>query len=364
MIPDHLFEPFRSPGLDLPNRVVMAPMTRCFSPDGVPGDDVVQYYRRRAEGGAGLIISEGAAIDEPAAVTNPRIPRFHGEEPLDGWQRIVDAVHAAGSAFFPQLWHTGAARQSELSANPEVEAISPSGLFAPGQAVGRAMTDADIERLVAAYGQGAEDAKRLGCDGIELHFAHGYLVDQFFWPEVNLRADAHGADRYLLAEAIVAECRRRVGPGFPIGLRFSQWKQQDYDARIFANSADLSAFLTRMVDAGVTIFHCSSRRFWEPEFEGEALNLAGWTKKLTGVTVITVGSVGLNQEFLVSRTGVDTAIDESRLEALNGMLARGEFDLVAIGRALLADPLWPRKVRAGRFENLITYSKDAERTLA
>lgn len=363
MIPDHLFAPFRAEALALPNRVVMAPMTRCFSPDGVPGDDVVQYYRRRAEGGAGLIISEGTAIDEPAAITNSRIPLFYGDEPLGGWKRVVDAVHDAGSAIFPQLWHTGAARQSELSVNPDVQAISPSGLFAPGQAVGRAMTDGDIERLVTAYGQGAADAKRLGFDGVELHFAHGYLVDQFFWSEVNLRADAHGADRFLLAEAIVAECRRRVGARFPIGLRFSQWKQQDYDARLFAGPADLSAFLERMVDAGVTIFHCSSRRFWEPEFEGETLNLAGWTKKLTGMTVITVGSVGLNQEFLVSRTGVDTAIDESRLELLNGMLARNEFDLVAIGRALLADPLWPSKVRAGRFQDLATYSKDAEQTL-
>lgn len=359
-----LFRSFQSDKLNLPNRVVMAPMTRLFSPNGVPNQDVAAYYRRRAEGGTGLIITEGTAINHPAAIAEQKIPKFYGEAALAGWREVVKQVHEAGGKIFPQLWHIGAARRSEISENPNVEAVSPSGLFAPDKAVGRAFREEELAELIRIYGQAAWDAKNLGFDGIELHFAHGYLLDQFFWGPTNLRTDRYGEDRTLLAAEIVAECRRQVGPDFPIGLRFSQWKQQDYAARLFDTPQQLEAFLRPLVDAGVDIFHCSSRRFWEAEFADSHLNLAGWTRKLSGKTVITVGSVGLNQEFLMSRTGVEAASDQSRLEELETMLGRGEVDLVAIGRALLVDGQWPNKIREGRFEDLLPYSKQTEKFLS
>ena len=364
MVLKHLFSPFKLGDLDLGNRVVMAPMTRCFSPGGVPGENVADYYRRRAEGGVGLIITEGTAINHPAAITNPAIPRFYGTDALDGWRKLVDQVHQAGGAIFPQLWHTGSARQSELSANPDIPAISPSGLFAPGKPVGRAAEQHDIEMLVTAFGDAAANAMDIGCDGIELHFAHGYLVDQFFWDGTNCRDDIYGEDRTRFAAEIVAECRKRTRPDFPIALRFSQWKQQEYEARLFETPDDLERFLAPLTDAGVDIFHCSSRRFWLPEFADSAMNLAGWTKRLSGKPVITVGSVGLDQEFLATRTGLGSTYDGRHLDALDGMLARGEVDLVAVGRALLVDHEWPRKVAMGRFSEIIPYSKSAELTLA
>lgn len=350
--------------LALRNRVAMAPMTRCFSPGGVPGADVARYYRRRAEGGVGLIITEGTAIDHPAAISEPRIPRFHGEAALAGWRVVREQVQAAGARIFPQLWHVGAARKPEISVNPQVHAVSPSGLFARDQANGCALGPAEIDALIAAYGDAASSALRIGFDGIELHFAHGYLVDQFLWDETNRRSDAWGADRTAFARQIVAECRRRTAPDFPICVRFSQWKQQDYAARLFDTPDRLGAFLAVMVDAGADIFHCSSRRFWMPEFDGSPLNLAGWTRKLSGKPVITVGSVGLDEEFLISRTGAPTGADHSRLAHLDAMLARGDVDIVAIGRALLADAAWLRKVTEDRLDEIIPYSKERESTLA
>ena len=116
------------------------------------------------------------------------------------------------------------------------------------------------------------------------------------------------------------------------------------------------------MEAGVDIFHCSTRRFWEPEFEGSELNLAGWTKKLTGKPAITVGSVGLNASFIdedkrdmVDASGVQTA----SFEELNQRMADNEFELVAVGRALLQDPEWVLKIKAGRYDELEDYSKQS-----
>lgn len=352
-----LFRPAALPGLDLPNRLVMAPMTRRMSPGGIPGADVAAYYRRRAEGGVGLIITEGTGIADPAALAERDVPEFHGDA-LRGWSTVVDEVHAGGAKIFPQLWHVGSARRPDMTNTPEVPAVSPAGLFAPGQPNGEALDEARIGRIITAYGEAAAQALRMGFDGIELHFAHGYLVDQFLWEPTNGRADGWGRTPWLLAREVVAECRRQTNPDFPICMRFSQWKQQDYGARLFADPACLETFLGPMVDAGVDMFHCSTRRFWEPEFAGSRMNLAGWTRRLSGKPVITVGSVGLDEDFLVTRVGDDPTADGARLELLEEMLATGEVDLVAVGRALIGDPQWSAKVREGRFDQIRTFTRD------
>src|SRR3954464_13575978 len=105
-----LFSPVGIGSLGLRNRIVMAPMTRNFSPDGVPGDDVAAYYRRRAENGVGLIVTEGTVIDHPASTDSTRVPRFFGEASLDGWKRVAAAVHGAGGRIMPQIWHVGMRR--------------------------------------------------------------------------------------------------------------------------------------------------------------------------------------------------------------------------------------------------------------
>lgn len=361
-----LFTPFISRNLSLPNRIVMAPMTRSFSPGGVPGPDVAAYYRRRAQHGVGLILTEGTGTAHPAALGDSKVPRFDGAAALQGWTAVKDAVHDAGGKIMPQLWHVGLARKLGSAPNPEVLPVGPSGLSKPGVRVVEPMTHTDIEAVIAAYVESAGNAKRLGFDGIELHGAHGYLIDQFFWEGTNRRTDRYGGDpvsRTRFAAEVIAACRREVGADFPIILRFSQWKLQDYEAKLATTPEELGRFLAPLVDAGVDIFHCSTRRFWQPEFPGCALNLAGWTRKLTGLPTITVGSVGLEGDFITSFTERKDSPNRG-VEQLVRMVEAKEVDLVAVGRALLIDPAWAIKLRDGRTAEMIPFTVAAFKTLS
>lgn len=369
---DALFTPFHCKSLHLPNRVVMAPMTRNFSPGNVPGEKVAAYYRRRAEGGTGLIITEGTCVGHPAASAYPDVPFFHGEAALAGWRRVVEAVHESGGLVAPQLWHTGAMRGigapgQTIDPWPEVPAHTPSGLLLPGREHGHAMTQADIDAVVAAFAQAAADAQALGFDAVEVHGAHGYLIDQFFWEGTNRRSDAYGgsiAKRTRFAAEIIAAIRARVGGDFPIILRFSQWKLQDYGAKLVTTPGELEQFLTPLAEAGVDIFHCSTRRFWEPEFAGSDLTLAGWTRKLSGKPSILVGSVTLEQDFIdEGKRNIGTHAEPASLRNLGELLARGECDLVAVGRSLIPNPDWPKLVAAGREHELRAYDKRDLETL-
>lgn len=362
---DALFRPLKIKSLQLKNRIVMAPMTRSFSPEGVPGENVAAYYRRRAENDVGLILSEGTVIDRPAARNDPNIPFFHGDAPLAGWKRVIDEVHAAGGKMGPQIWHVGSVKSFQTAWEPDVPVESPSGLAAPGRPRGQAMTDEAIADTIAAYGRAAGDAKRLGFDTAELHGAHGYLIDQFFWPGTNLRTDKFGGatirERSRFAADVVKSVRQAVGPDFPIILRLSQWKQQDYAARLAETPDVMTDWLGPLVEAGVDVLHCSQRRFWEPEFpeiDGEqGLNFAGWAKKLTGAFTISVGSVGLSGEFMGSFAGESST--PTGLAVLLDRMEREEFDLIAVGRALLNDPCWAAKIRTGDNEGLKGFSAAA-----
>ncbi len=358
---DPLFKPFTIKGLTLPNRIVMAPMTRSFSPEGVPGADVAEYYRKRAAGGVGLILSEGTVVDRPAAKNDPNIPNFHGAA-LDGWKRVIDTVHAAGGKMGPQIWHVGSARNRRTEWVAPGPVDSPSGLSSPGKRFGEAMSEEDVADTVAAFAKAAADSKRLGFDTLELHGAHGYLIDQFLWEGTNERGDAFGGrsigERARFAADVVKAVRAAVGPDYVVILRLSQWKQQDFDVRLAHTPDEMAEWLNPLVDAGVDVLHCSQRRFWEPEFpelDGEeGLNFAGWAKKLTGAPTITVGSVGLSGEFVAAFGG-----ESSKPASLDGLLRRlerDEFDLVAVGRALISDPDWVAKVRDRRNHELLDFS--------
>ncbi len=361
---DALFQPFVSEKLSLPNRIVMAPMTRSFSPDGVPGPDVAAYYARRAEGEVGLIVTEGTVIDRPGAANDPAVPHFHGEAALEGWARVVEAVHAKGGRIAPQIWHVGSAINPQN--RDETHAESPSGLYKPGRPFGHAMSVADIDAAIAGYARAAADARRLGFDAVELHGAHGYLIDQFQWAGTNRRSDVWGQDRSRFARLVVAAVRAAIGPDFPLILRLSQWKQQDYETRLAATPQALADWLQPLSQAGVDIFHCSQRRFWEPEFPdakdgGSRLNFAGWARKVTGKPTITVGSIGLSGEFIAGFAG--EASQPTPIDGLVERLSADEFDLVAVGRALIVDADWAARVRAGRTD-FTPFDRSALATLA
>lgn len=359
-----LFEPFVLGRLRLKNRIVMSPMTRSFSPGGIPTQEVAAYYRRRAENEVGLILTEGTVVGHPASANEHDVPRFYGDDALAGWKRVVDGVHEAGGRIFPQLWHVGSMRKPADSPNPQTPSVGPSGLKKPGSAFGDPMTKAEIAAVVDAFARSAADAARLGFDGIEVHGAHGYLIDQFFWEGTNIRTDEYGGDmerRGRFALQIIEACRREIGPEMPISLRISQWKVQDYTAKLFTTPESFQAFLKPLAEAGVDAFHCSTRRYWEPAFEGSPMNLAGWAKKLSGKASITVGSVGLDGDVNGAFRGKDSGVQS--LSRIAGMVASGDVDLVAVGRALLADPEWARKVRDGHEEDLIGFAASALKKL-
>ncbi|WP_053708372.1 NADH:flavin oxidoreductase [Streptomyces sp. NRRL B-3648] len=361
-----LSRPITLNGLTVPNRIVMAPMTRMFSPGGVPGADVRSYYARRAAAGVGLIVTEGTYVGHESAGNSSRVPRFHGEEQLAGWAKVAEDVHAAGGTIVPQLWHIGMVREQGQNPFPDAPAMGPSGLVTAGaEPTGKAMTQADLDDVVAAFAQAAADAERIGFDGVEIHGAHGYLLDQFLWAGTNRRTDAYGGDlvaRTKFSAEIVAAVRAAVSPEFPVIFRYSQWKQQDYTARLAETPEELEALLTPLAAAGVDVFHASTRRYWLPEFDGSDLNLAGWTKKLTGKPVITVGSVGLDGDFVNAFQGEGSPV--KGIDNLLDRLESDEFDMVAVGRALLQDPEWAAKVLADRFDQLQPYDAAAVKTLS
>ncbi len=346
---DSLFKPFQLKSLHLANRFVMAPMTRSQSPDGVPSAAVAAYYRRRAEGRTGLIITEGTVVDRPSSANDARVPHFYGTAALNGWKQVVDQVHEAHGAIAPQLWHMGVVAPHKSGWLPPATFEGPSGLNKDGELTGKALTTKDVEDVVAAFAEAAAQAKKLGFDCLELHGAHGYLIDQFFWSLTNRRSDRFGgatlAERTRFAAEIVRAVRLAVGEDFVIILRLSQWKQGAYDFKLAASPTEMAAWLQPLADAGVDIFHCSQRRFWEPEFANSELNFAGWAKKLTGKATITVGSVGLSGDFIRGFQG-ESSTPQS-IDSLIERFDRGEFDLVAIGRALLSDAGWISKLKSG-----------------
>ncbi len=371
-----LFEPARIGALSLKNRIVMSPMTRTMAPGGVPGEANAAYYRRRARGGVGLIITEGAWIPHDAAANEADVPRMYGPDALRGWETVVDAVHAEGTPILAQLWHVGQMKQHTVDGLYAAKdanyrpprRVGPSGLFG---GIGQPMTRdgvpalaADLDAIVEAFGKAAINAKMAGFDGVELHAAHGYLLDQFFWRGTNQREDRYGgslANRARLAAEAVAEIRRMTGASFTISLRISQWKVQDFKARNFTTPAELEAFTRILCNAGVDVFHCSTRRFWENEF-GSDRNFAAWTRTVSGKPAISVGSVGMTGEHIDTLMGASS--DVASIDLLLEKMARGDFDLIAVGRGLLVDPDWPEKVREGRLDQLRPWDPEVLKVLS
>lgn len=359
-----IFRPFVHRKLRLPTRLVMAPMTRSFAPGGLPTLEMAAYYLRRAMNELGLIITEGVIIQDPAASADANCPHFYGGGALRAWKLICQAVHSTPCRIAPQLWHVGMARPLAGDIpHPLFPPIGPSGIDPVTlQRTGETMSRSRIASVIDAYAQAASDARKLGFDAVEIHGAHGYLIDQFLWAATNRRTDEYGGDlvgRTRFAREVVQAVRKAVGRRFPIIFRLSQWKIGHYDARLAQDPHELADLLAPLCEAGVDIFDCSTRRFDRPEFTGSGLNLAGWVKRLTGKPTIAVGSVGLDREFSAEALRSPAAPAPGTLVRLAQMMNAGEFDLIAVGRALLADPAWGFKIRHAAESTVIPFTKQS-----
>ncbi len=341
----------------------MAPMTREMAPGGVPTAAMVEYYARRARGGVGLIITEGVAPDDVGAFGTD-VPRLAGEEAMAGWRAVVDAVHANGASIFAQIWHVGSFSPSLIGMKDSLgtsSRLSPSGLAAAARPLGNAMTPDDVERTIDNFASACANAKAIGFDGIELHGAHGYLVDQFLWLDTNQRTDQYGGSsdcRVRFAVELVRRVKHATSADFPVAFRISQWKQLDYQARLAKNPLALERVVVPLAEVGVDLFHCSTRRFWEPEFAGDPRNLSAWVKAISGRPVVTVGSVTLDVDFKAPTGKSFAASAPDHIRLLEDGIDKGWYDLVAIGRALIANPDWPNLVAAGRSDLLRPFERE------
>ena len=312
-----LFQPFAFKGLKLANRIVMAPMTRSFSPGGVPTPAVTEYYRKRAAAAVGLIVSEGTVVQRPSASNDPDVPHFWGDAALGAWQDVINSVHQAGGVMAPQLWHVGAARnpRTTWTAPPPVD--SPSGLSRPGKAFGEPMTDEAIADTIAAFAKAAGAAKRLGFDTIELHGAHGYLIDQFLRETTNLRTDGYGGspeNRIRFALEVVDAVAAEIGAG-RTGIRLSPVSPAN-DSAESNPQAVFGPLVEALNQRGIAFIHF---------VEGST----GGPRDLTGFDFAWARQTFKGAYIANNGYTRDMAIDA---------IASGRADAVAFGRAYISNP--------------------------
>jgi 2,4-dienoyl-CoA reductase-like NADH-dependent reductase (Old Yellow Enzyme family) len=324
-----LFRPLPFGGRVLRNRIVMAPMTRRFSPGGLPGRDVLEYYRRRAEGGVGLIVTEGGCIDPPSARLEPAVPAFFRSGAPAAWQRIIAAVHAAGAAIIPQLWH------GHLG---ESNAEGRDGLFPD---------EARSASLAEEYARMALRLRRIGFDGLEVQGGGKHTADLFVAEHKNGRP---------VAARIIQAIRSSVGTDFPIVLRVNEWRRSDGKTPFARDESELAALLRPCVEAGTDMLHMetSTCLAWQ---NGRPLpaeqSLAVRVQALLRCPAIAVGHIAVPDEL--------GTLEQLRILAL--AVAQGKLALLAVGRALLADPRWVEKLRDGRLAAAIPYSEEMLRRL-
>jgi N-ethylmaleimide reductase len=329
-----LFSPWKLGGLTLANRVVMAPMTRNRSPGNVPGGLVAEYYAQRAE--AGLIVTEGTA---PCAdgLGYARIPGLFDAAQVAGWRLTTSAVHARGGKLFIQLMHTGrASAQANLPEGARVLAPSavalPEHVWVDGQGqvpatLPIAMNEEDIEAAIEAYARSADLALEAGFDGVELHAANGYLIDQFLNVASNRRTDRWGGsveNRLRFAVTVAERVAERIGPD-RVGIRVSPYgvfNGMTADAETDALFSALAKACGRLGLAYVHVVDHSS--MGAPPVKAE---LKQALREAFGGTFILSG-------------GYDAARAEADLEA-------GKGDLVAFGRPFISNPRLPSKLLAG-----------------
>jgi 2,4-dienoyl-CoA reductase-like NADH-dependent reductase (Old Yellow Enzyme family) len=321
-----LLSPLTAGRLQLPNRVIMAPLTRCRAiEERVPNALMAEYYRQRA--GAGLILSEATAVD-PMGVGYPNTPGIWNDQQIEGWRQVTDAVHQAGGRIVMQLWHVG--RISDpvyLDGQPPV---APSALAQPGHVslvrpkrafpVPRALGIDEILEVVGAYQRGAENARRAGFDGVELHGANGYLIDQFLQASSNHRTDAYGGTienraRFLL-EVTDAVCEV-WDPGL-VGMHLAPRGGEDPEHD--PTGEKIFGYVARALGERGLAFICSR----EPRQEGW---LGPFLKKEFG------GVYMANQDF----TG----------ESAEECLQQEEADAVAFGRLYIANPDLEKRLAGG-----------------
>ncbi|MGF9966130.1 alkene reductase [Bacillus rhizoplanae] len=342
-----LFDPIQIGAWSLRNRVAMAPMTRCFANDetGVVGADVAEYYRKRAADGVGLIITEGIVIS-PRAKGNPGVPGIYTEEQIDSWKSVTDAVHEEGGTIIAQIWHVGRMSHHELTGGFLPQA--PSAIAAQGNVprfrkpfdTPEAMTIEEIQETIEQYAQAARNAIEAGFDGVEIHGAHGYLIDQFAYEFANHRNDQYGGDlkqRLTFMKEVLQAVISAIGADKTL-IRFSAFKG-DNPSYMWGNpEVAIQTFVEMFYEIGLTMIHPSTMNYTQVIADGK--NLHQLVRKYWDGIIVGVGNLNPKE--------AEEALQE------------GTIDVAAFGRPLISNPDFVHRVKHG--ESLEEY--DAKQHLA
>jgi 2,4-dienoyl-CoA reductase-like NADH-dependent reductase (Old Yellow Enzyme family) len=331
--------PFRLGGHELRNRFAVAPMTRVSArPDGVPTPEMAGYYESFAAGGFGLVITEGTYPDAEYSQGYLNQPGVGTDAHVAGWRAVTERVHAAGARIVCQLMHAGALSQGNPHRPGTVapSPVRPRGEMMPEYGgsgpwpVPRELPTDEVERVAAAFAAAAVRAHVAGFDGVEIHAANGYLLDQFLTDYTNRRTDRYGgpiANRVRLAAEVTAAVRAAVGPGFLVGVRLSQTKVNDFEYRWPGARHDAAIIYTALAEAGTDYLHIASegRAFLETALLDDGCTTTALARQTTGLPVLANG--GMHDPAQAEQVLVD-----------------GHADLLAVARGALANPDLPRRL--------------------
>lgn len=334
-----LFETITLGSTTLANRLGVAPMTRISATaEGLATDQMVTYYTSFARGGFGLIITEGIYTDSRYSPGYIHQPGIVNDRQTQAWKKVVDSVHQAGARIVAQIMHTGAL----VHGNPfGTESIAPSAIGPKGKKneiyegagpypMPREATKDDIADVIAGFVNTAKRAQTAGFDGVEIHGANGYLLDEFLTDYTNQRTDEYGGsteNRVRLLIEVSKAIREAVGDDFIVGIRISQAKVNDNTHKWAGQEQDAEVIFGQLGRAGLDYIHVSEYQAWMPAFNSNGASLAFLAKKYSGITVIANGQL------------------EDPKNAAN-MIENGEADIVALGKGALANPDWVEKVKS------------------
>jgi len=330
-------------GLSLRNRAAVAPMSRVSTAgDGVPTDAMKRYYADFARGGFGLIVTEGTYPDLAHSQAYARQPGLATEAQVNAWRSIVSEVHAAGAKIVVQLMHAGALVQGNRHS---AESVAPSAITPKGEkmseyggegpyATPRAMVEADFRTITEAFVRAARRARDAGFDGVEIHAANGYLFDQFLTTYTNARTDEYGGpveNRIRFTAEVLRAIVQAVGPTFVVGVRLSEAKVNDKSYTWPGGVEEARTIFTTVRDAGASYLHIAGegRAFAFSSHLRDGLTLPQLARQVTGLPVIANGN--LHDPSSAARA-----------------LEDGHADILALGRAALANPDWPTRLAQGR----------------
>lgn len=330
----HLFETLNLGDIAMPNRILMAPLTRNRAGSGnVPQMMNIRYYEQRST--AGLIITEATQI-APEGVGYPNTPGIHSEAQIAGWQRVTDAVHTAGGRIFMQLWHVG--RISHPSLQPEGGLpVAPSAVRPAGEALTydgpqefvtpRALEAEEIPGIVEQYRQAAENARTAGFDGVEIHNANGYLLDQFLRDGTNQRHDEWGGslEKRMRLPLAVLEAVLSVWPAGRVGIRLSPSGTFN-DMRDSDPETTFGSFVEKLNAYDLSYLHLLEPVEADIRHGGHAIPTRHFRPIYKGRLVVNADYDGASAEAAI---------------------ASGDADAVAFGRAYIANPDLPERLAAG-----------------